>query len=50
MEKILGLIGMFSIVGLTYLFSKEKKNINWKSVGCAFIGQAILAFLLIKVL
>ena len=48
MEKILGLIGMFSIVGLTYLFSKEKKNINWKSVGCAFLGQAILAFLLIK--
>ena len=48
MEKILGLIGMFSIVGLTYLFSKEKKNINWKSVGCAFLGQVILAFLLIK--
>ena len=48
MEKILGLIGMFSIVGLTYLFSKEKKNINWKSVGFAFLGQVILAFLLIK--
>lgn len=48
MEKILGFLGMFAIVGVTYLFSKEKKNINWKSVGCAFIGQILLAFLLIK--
>lgn len=48
MEKIFGIIGMFSIVGITYFFSKDKKNINWKSVGCAFIGQIILALLLIK--
>lgn len=48
MEKILGFIGMFAIVGATYLFSKNKKEINWKSVGCAFIGQIVLAFLLIK--
>ena len=48
MEKILGFTGMFAIVGATYLFSKNKKEINWKSVGCAFIGQIVLAFLLIK--
>ena len=48
MEKILGFIGMFARVGATYLFSKNKKEINWKSVGCAFIGQIVLAFLLIK--
>ena len=48
MEKILGFIGMFAIVGATYVFSKNKKEINWKSVGCAFIGQIVLAFLLIK--
>ena len=48
MEKILGFTGMFDIVGATYLFSKNKKEINWKSVGCAFIGQIVLAFLLIK--
>ena len=27
---------------------KNKKEINWKSVGCAFFGQIILAFILIK--
>ena len=48
MEKVFGLVGMFSIVGITYLFSKEKKNVNWKSVGFAFIAQIILAVLLIK--
>ncbi len=48
MEKIFGFIGMFAIVGVTYLFSKNKKEINWKSVSVAFIGQLVLAFLFIK--
>lgn len=48
MEKVFGLIGMFSIVGATYLFSKEKEKVNWKSVGYAFIAQIVLAVLLIK--
>lgn len=48
MEKILAIIGMILIIGGTYLFSRNKKEINWKSVGCAFIGQLILAFILIK--
>ena len=48
MEKILGFIGMFAIVGITYLFSSNKKEINWKSVSYAFIAQIVLAVLLIK--
>ena len=48
MEKVFGLMGMFSIVGVTYLFSKEKEKVNWKSVGYAFIAQIALAVLLIK--
>ena len=48
MEKILAIAGMLMIVGLTYLSSNKKDEINWKSVGCAFLGQIILAFLLIK--
>ena len=48
MEKVFGLMGMFSIVGVTYLFSKEKEKVNWKSVGYAFIAQIVLAVLLIK--
>ncbi|MGL5717652.1 MAG: NupC/NupG family nucleoside CNT transporter [Paraclostridium sp.] len=48
MEKILAILGLLSIVGGTYLLSKNKSEVNWKSVGCAFIGQLVLAFLLIK--
>ena len=48
MEKVLAIIGMFLCVGVAYLISKHKKEINWKSVGCAFLGQVILAFLMIK--
>ena len=48
MEKILALIGMVVITGGAYLISKHKKEINWISVGCAFLGQIILAFLMIK--
>lgn len=39
---------MIVIVGICYLFSKEKKDINWKSVGIAFVGQLALALVLIK--
>lgn len=48
MEKVLAIIGMFLCVGVAYLLSGHKKEINWKSVGCAFLGQIILAFLMIK--
>lgn len=48
MEILVALIGLLSIVGVAFIFSDNKKMINWKSVGCAFIGQIILAFLLVK--
>ena len=48
MEKILSVIGMAVILITCYLFSKEKKSINWKSVGLAFIAQIALALLMIK--
>ena len=48
MEKILAIIGMVLIVGICYLFSREKKDINWKSVGLAFVGQLALALILMK--
>lgn len=47
MEKIFGLIGIFGIVGLVYLFSPNKSKVNWKSVGLAFIMQIVLAGALI---
>ena len=48
MEKIFAVIGMVLCIGLTFALSKNKKEINWKSVGCAFLGQVVLAFLMIK--
>lgn len=48
MEKIFAILGMIFIVGICYIFSKEKKSINWKSVGVAFVGQLALALILIK--
>jgi CNT family concentrative nucleoside transporter len=48
MEKLLAILGLFLIVGGTYLFSNKKSEIKWASVGYAFIGQLVLAFLLIK--
>ena len=48
MEKLFGIIGILSIIGVVYLTSPNKKSINWKSVGLAFLSQILLAFLLIK--
>lgn len=48
MEKLYAIIGMLVIVGIVYLCSANKKDINWISVGGAFIAQIVLAVLLIK--
>lgn len=47
MEKILGLLGIAGIVGFVYAISPNKKAVNWKSVGLAFIMQIVLAGALI---
>lgn len=48
MEKILAMLGIIIFIALAYLCSKDKKSIQWRSVGIAFVTQLILAFLLIK--
>lgn len=48
MEKLFAILGIILCVGMAYLFSNKKKEINWISVGCAFLGQLIVGFLLIK--
>lgn len=47
-QTLLTLIGLVIIVGGSYLFSSDKKNINWKSISCIFIGQIALTFIMIK--
>ena len=48
LQKLLVVIGMILIVGGAYSCSSNKKSIKWKSVGLAFLGQIVLAFLFIK--
>lgn len=48
MEKLFAILGVILFVGIGYLISKDRKDINWRSVGYAFLGQFILGFLLIK--
>ncbi|WP_412983793.1 NupC/NupG family nucleoside CNT transporter [Pontimicrobium sp. IMCC45349] len=44
-----GVLGMISLVALAYLFSSNKKAINWKTVGIGLSFQLIIAIGVLKV-
>lgn len=44
-----GVLGMFSLLVVAYLFSAKRKNINWKIVGIGLFSQLVLAFGILKV-
>ena len=44
-----GIIGMISLVLIAYLFSSNKKAINWKTTFLGLISQLILAVLILRV-
>jgi CNT family concentrative nucleoside transporter len=44
-----GILGMLSLLGIAYLFSSNKKAINWKTVGLGISAQLILAIGVLKV-
>lgn len=44
-----GILGMLSLLGIAYLFSANKKAINWKTVGLGIAAQLILAIGVLKV-
>ena len=48
MEIIRGFLGLMMLVGIAYLFSKHKKNINWKLVITGILIQFVLAILVFK--
>jgi CNT family concentrative nucleoside transporter len=48
MEIIRGFLGLIMLVGIAYLFSKHKKNINWKLVITGILIQFVLAVLVFK--
>ena len=46
-DTLRGVIGIFLILGVAYLASSHKKNINWRTVGGAFAIQVFLAALVL---
>lgn len=44
-----GLVGMLALILIAFLFSSDRKNINWKVIGIGLSIQVMLAFLILKV-
>lgn len=44
-----GLIGMISLIGIAYLFSSNRKAINWRTVGIGIAFQIIIAIGVLKI-
>ena len=42
MEIVMGLVGIISLLLIAFVFSKHKKSINYRTVGGAFVIQAII--------
>lgn len=45
---IRGIIGVFVIIGIAFLFSNNKKRVNWRLVGVGLLIQFIFAIFIIK--
>ncbi|MEX1384222.1 NupC/NupG family nucleoside CNT transporter [Lutibacter sp.] len=44
-----GVLGMFSLLVVAYLFSSNKKAINWKTVGAGLTAQLLIAIGVLKI-
>jgi CNT family concentrative nucleoside transporter len=49
MERFTGLIGFVLILGIAYLFSNNRKAINYRLVGSGILLQLIIAVLVLKI-
>ncbi len=47
-QRLIGLIGIATMVGLAYLMSYNRKAINWKLVGAGFGLQALFGIVVLK--
>jgi len=45
---IRGVFGLVVLVGIAFLFSNNKKKINWRLVGSGIILQFVFAILIVK--
>lgn len=49
MDIIRGLIGMISLIAIAYLFSSNRKAVQWKMVGIGLAVQVVLAMVILHV-
>lgn len=49
MDYIRGIVGLAILIGFAYLFSRDKKNIDWRLVGIGVLLQIVFALLITKV-
>ncbi len=48
MSVLNGLFGVLVLIGIAFLASNNKRNINWRLVGSGFALQLIFAILMLK--
>ena len=48
MENVAAVLGLFVFTGIAFLFSTNKKAVNWKTIAWAFGLQVIFAVLILK--
>ncbi|AKP09582.1 Nucleoside transporter [Corynebacterium pseudotuberculosis] len=48
MERLQGLLGIVAILGLLILFSRARKQINWRTLGVGLALQVLLSLLVLK--
>ena len=49
MDRFIGILGVIVILGIAYLFSENKKKINWRLVATGLGLQIIFALIILKV-
>lgn len=49
MSRFVGILGIIAILGIAYLMSHNRKAINYKTIGIAFVLQIFFAFFIFKV-
>src|SRR5690606_32900316 len=49
MEYFRGLLGIIALLGVAFIFSTNKKSIDWRLVGIGVLIQAIFGFLITKI-
>jgi CNT family concentrative nucleoside transporter len=48
LERLVGIVGMASMIGIAWLISTNRKKVNWRLVGMGIVLQVIFAFIVLK--